>query len=465
MSEIGLIGLGVMGRNLALNIERNGFPIAVFNRSPEKTLEFIAGPAAGKRITGFERLVDMVKDLQKPRRIILMVTAGDAVDATSAQLIPHLVLIDGGNSYFQDTERRSRELSAANLNFIGMGISGGEEGALWGPSLMPGGQEEAWQSVSSIFQAIAARAEDGQPCVTYIGPRGAGHYVKMVHNGIEYADMQLIAETYDLLHRGLQISNQELRDTFLEWNRGELRSYLIEITANILNKIDDLTGLYLVDMILDEAQQKGTGKWTSQDALNIGAPVPTINAAIESRILSGFKAQRVNSSKLFSEPPAFRGETRKVVQAACDALYASKVLSYAQGMEMLRIASEVYEYDLNLAEISRIWRAGCIIRADLLNDISSAFLSKPALSNLLFDDVFKQTIEKRQQSLRFIVQQGATLGIPMMATNASLSYFDAYRSGILPANLIQAQRDYFGAHTYRRLDREGVFHTDWSEKS
>jgi 6-phosphogluconate dehydrogenase len=347
------------------------------------------------------------------------------------------------------------------LNFIGMGISGGEEGALLGPSLMPGGQREAWEKLAPILKAIAARAEDGEPCVSYIGPRGAGHYVKMVHNGIEYADMQLISETYDLLHRGLGLTNLELAEVFQEWNQGELRSYLIEITANIFAKMDDCTGLSLVDMILDEAQQKGTGKWTSQNALDIGAPVPTINAALECRILSGLKTSRENVSQIFSAPPPFRGDKGKIVLAARKALYASKVLSYAQGMELLRTASATYQYHLNLAEIARIWQGGCIIRADILKDIKSAFVREPGLSNLLIDDTFREGVENCQHSLRVIAQLAAELGIPMMATNASLAYFDTLRSAKLPANLIQAQRDYFGAHTYRRVDQDGDFHTDW----
>jgi 6-phosphogluconate dehydrogenase len=465
MAEIGLIGLGVMGKNLVLNIERNGFSVAVYNRSPQVTRGFLDGAAAGKLISGFDQIEDLLNNLQKPRRIILLVPAGDAVDALSAQARPYLeagdILIDGGNSHFLDTERRSREFALDQLNFIGMGISGGEEGALLGPSLMPGGQPEAWEKLAPIFKAIAARAEDGEPCVSYIGPRGAGHFVKMVHNGIEYADMQLISETYDLLHRGLGLTNLELAKIFQDWNQGELRSYLIEITANIFAKMDDCTGLSLLDMILDEAQQKGTGKWTSQNALDIGAPIPTINAALECRILSGLKTHRENASQIYSAPPPFRGEKGKIVLAVRKALYASKVLSYAQGMDMLRIASGTYEYHLNLAEIARIWQAGCIIRADILKDIKSAFVREPGLSNLLFDATFRERVENCQQSLRVIVQLAAELGIPMMATNASLAYFDTLRSAKLPANLIQAQRDYFGAHTYNRVDRDGKFHTKW----
>ena len=375
-------------------------------------------------------------------------------------------MIDGGNSFFMDTERRNQELEKEGFNFIGTGVSGGEEGALWGPSIMPGGQQEAWEAIAPIFDAIAAKADDGEPCVEYMGPRGAGHYVKMVHNGIEYGDMQLIAEVYDILHRGVDLNAYEISDLFTEWNAGELKSYLIEITANILKKIDPETGLPLVDMILDEAQQKGTGKWTSQNALDLGAPIPTINAAVESRILSSLKAQRVNASHVLKGPEMeFTGDRSRVVKAAREALYASKITSYAQGFGMLKIASDDYKYDLNLRDIAKIWRAGCIIRASLLNDIMAAFQRDPALVNLLLDDSFRTKTEERQNNWRFLVQTAIGLGIPVLALSASLAYFDAYRSECLPANLTQAQRDYFGAHTYRRIDREGIFHTEWLDNS
>ncbi|MDO9128969.1 MAG: NADP-dependent phosphogluconate dehydrogenase, partial [Anaerolineales bacterium] len=333
----------------------------------------------------------------------------------------------------------------------------------WGPAIMPGGQRQAWEATAPIFRAIAAKAEDGQPCVDYIGPRGAGHYVKMVHNGIEYGDMQLIAEIYDILHRGLGLSAQELHAIFAEWNTGELKSYLIEITADIFEKMDDETGRPLVDLILDEAQQKGTGKWTSQNALDVGAPIPTINAAVESRILSSLKAQRVTASRVIHGPkPKYTGDRALLINAARQALYASKITSYAQGLGLLKIASEEYQYNLNLGGIAKIWRAGCIIRAGLLGDIMSAYARDPALVNLLLDEAFRVAVESRQGAWRFVVQTAVGIGIPALALSASLAYFDAYRSERLPANLTQAQRDYFGAHTYRRVDREGVFHTEWN---
>ncbi len=397
----------------------------------------------------------------------MMVPAGPPVDSAIAHLKQHLetgdILMDGGNSFFLDTERRSRELETEGFNFIGVGVSGGEEGALWGPSLMPGGQSQAWEATAPIFRAIAAKAEDGQPCVAYIGPRSAGHYVKMVHNGIEYGDMQLIAEVYDVLSRGLGLQASELHTIFAEWNTVELKSYLVAITADIFTKKDPETDRPLVDLILDEAQQKGTGKWASQNAFDVGAPIPTINAAVESRILSSLKTQRIHASQLIHGPaPEFNGNRQQLIDAARQALYASKVTSYAQGLGLLKIASEEYHYDLRLGEIARIWRAGCIIRADLLNDIMGAYLRDPGLNNLLLDEAFRLSVEQRQAAWRLFVQTAVGMGIPVPAISASLAYFDAYRSEHLPANLTQAQRDYFGAHTYRRIDREGTFHTEWT---
>jgi 6-phosphogluconate dehydrogenase len=456
-----------MGHNLALNMERNGFPVAGYDLDATKTKTFLEGPAAGKNIIGVESPSALVVALEKPRRILLMVPAGPAVDSAIAHLIPHLepgdILMDGGNSHFLETERRNKALEAQGFHFIGTGVSGGEQGALWGPSLMPGGPREAWEATAPIFRAIAARAEDGQPCVAYMGPRGAGHYVKMVHNGIEYGDMQLIAEIYDLLHRGLGLTAEELHAVFTEWNAGELRSYLIEITAHIFTKRDPETGRPLLDMILDEARQKGTGKWTSQNALDVGAPIPTINAAVESRILSGLKAERIAASRVMHGPrPEYQGDRQALIEAARHALYASKITSYAQGFGLLKIASDEYQYGLPLGEIAKIWRAGCIIRASLLGDIMAAFQRDPALNNLLLDDAFRTAVESRQGSWRTVVQTAVNLGIPCLALSASLAYFDAYRSERLPANLTQAQRDYFGAHTYRRTDREGTFHTEWT---
>jgi len=465
-SDIGVVGLGVMGANLALNMERNGFRIAGYDLEAAKGQAFAAGPAAGRHVevaASPERLMAM---LARPRRVLMMVPAGAAVDSAIAHLKPHLqggdILIDGGNSWFLDTERRNKALAADGFQFIGTGVSGGEQGALWGPSIMPGGQREAWEALAPILRAIAAKADDGEPCVDYMGPGGAGHYVKMVHNGIEYGDMQLIAEAYDLLARGLRLPARELSAIFEEWNAGDLRSYLVEITADVLARTDPETGRPLVDLILDEAQQKGTGKWTSQHAFDIGAPIPTINAAVESRILSALKAERVHASRvLHGPPPHYHGRRERLVEAVRAALYASKVTSYAQGFGLLRMASAEYGYDLQAGTIAKIWRAGCIIRASLLGDIMAAYQRDAALPNLLLDDAFRQAIERRQGSWRFAVQVAVELGIPVPAMSASLAYFDAYRSERLPANLTQGQRDYFGAHTYRRIDKPGVFHTEW----
>jgi 6-phosphogluconate dehydrogenase len=463
-ANFGLMGLGVMGRMLALNMERNGFRVAGYDLDAEKVKAF-SEKNPGKNLIGCATPEEFIGILERPRRILMMVPAGNPVDAAIAGIKDALeagdLLIDGGNSFFLDTERRSKELEAQGINFIGAGVSGGEEGALWGPAIMPGGQPEAWELVKPIFEAISAKFE-GEPCVAYMGPRGAGHYVKMVHNGIEYGDMQLIAEIYDVLHRGLGLSAQELQQIFAEWNRGELKSYLIEITADIFKKMDEETGRPLVDLILDEAAQKGTGKWTSQNALDIGAPIPTINAAVESRILSSLKSQRVTASRILRGPkPEFKGERAYLIDAAKQALYASKITSYAQGLGLLKIASAEYKYNLNMGEIARVWRAGCIIRADLLNNIMEAYRRDPNLVNLLLDDTFREAVESRQEAWRFVVQTAVGIGIPVLALSASLAYFDAYRSERLPANLTQAQRDYFGAHTYRRVDREGAFHTEW----
>jgi 6-phosphogluconate dehydrogenase len=394
-----------------------------------------------------------------------MIPAGAPVDAAIASLKLYLqkedLIIDGGNSYFADTERRVKELELEGFHFIGMGVSGGESGALWGPSLMPGGSPAAWPRVQPMLQAIAAKAEDGEPCVAWMGPGGAGHYVKMVHNGIEYGDMQLIAEIYDLLHRGAGVSNAELADIFTEWNTRELRSYLIEITAKILTRIDEETGKILVDVILDVAAQKGTGKWTSQTAFDTGAPIPTINAAVESRLLSALKVERLSAAKVLGSAQKFVGDKKDLIAAAEQALYASKITSYAQGLSLLKMASQEYNWDIDLSQIVPVWRAGCIIRAALLSDITNAYRRNPDLPNLLLDEVFTEAVVSRQAAWRTVVQTAVGLGIPMLAISASLAYFDAYRSAVLPANLTQAQRDYFGAHTYRRVDREGTFHTEW----
>jgi 6-phosphogluconate dehydrogenase len=464
--DIGVVGLGVMGSNLALNMERNGFRVAGYDLDAAKAQAFVRGPAAGKNVELVQSPDGLMAVLKAPRRVLLMVPAGAAVDSAIAHLQDHLkagdILIDGGNSFFLDTERRNRQLADKGFNYVGTGVSGGEQGALWGPAIMPGGQVEAWEALAPILRAIAAKADDGEPCVEYMGRGGAGHFVKMVHNGIEYGDMQLIAEVYDLLSRGLGLTAAELHQVFAEWNTGELKSYLIEITAEVLAKVDPDTGRPLVDVILDEAQQKGTGKWTSQNAFDIGAPIPTINAAVESRIISSLKPQRVAASRVLKGPAVtYSGERQKLIDAARDALYASKITSYAQGLGLLRMASDEYKYDLKPVNIAKIWRAGCIIRASLLGDIMAAYQRDPGLVNLLIDPAFTAAIERRQAAWRFVLQTGIGLGIPMLATGASLAYFDAYRSERLPANLTQGQRDYFGAHTYRRTDKAGVFHTEW----
>jgi len=464
--KIGIVGLGVMGRSLALNLERNGFPVGGYDLEATQAKAFLTGYTRGRKMAAFDSPAALMSALERPRRVLLMVPAGAPVDNAIASLKPHLlpgdILMDGGNSFFMDTERRNKDLETEGFHFLGIGFSGGEQGALRGPSIMPGGQRQAWEAVAPLLRAIAAKAEGGEPCVDYMGPRGAGHYVKMVHNGIEYADMQLIAEVYDLLGRGLGLSANKLHSIFKEWNTGELKSYLIEIAADIFAKTDAETGTPLVDLILDEAQQKGTGKWASQNALDVGAPIPTLNAAVESRILSSMKSQRVSAGKVIHGPQMeFRGDRSQLITAARDALYAAKVVSYAQGFSLLQLASQEYNYNLNPGTIAKIWRAGCIIRADLLNGILDAYRHDPALVNLLMDESFRAAVGSRQASWRLVVQTAVGLGVPVPALGASLAYFDSFRSERLPANLTQAQRDYFGAHTYRRIDREGTFHTEW----
>lgn len=467
-ADIGLIGLAVMGQNLVLNMERNGFTVAVYNRTGSKTTAFVEGPAAGKAILPTYTLAELAAALKRPRKVMIMVQAGKAVDAVIAELQPLLapgdLIIDGGNSFFPDSERRSTALAAAGLHFLGVGVSGGEEGALWGPSIMPGGPRPAYDLVAPIFTAIAAQAE-GEPCVTYIGPRGAGHYVKMVHNGIEYGDMQLIAEAYDLMGRGLGLSNDEMAAVFSRWNSGVLESFLIEITANILRTRTAEGDAHVIDLILDKAGQKGTGKWTSQNALDLGAPITLMTAAVYARGISALKEEREQAAKLIAGPEAsFSGDRQALVEALGDALYAAKVVSYAQGFALLRQASVEYDYGLDYGEIARIWRAGCIIRARFLNDITAAFRAEPDLPNLLVAPFFRQAVGSRQARWRTVVGTAIELGIPTPALSAALAYFDSYRSARLPANLIQAQRDYFGAHTYERIDRPSgeFFHTDWT---
>ena len=466
----GLIGLGVMGQNFVLNVERNGYSVAVYNRSAETTEKYIEGPAAGKNIKPAYTLKEFVDSLESPRRIMLLVKAGAPVDATIQQLIPLLdkgdLIIDGGNSFFTDTERRAKDLESQGFNFFGMGVSGGEEGALWGPSLMPGGSRDAYKEVEPIMNAVAAKAEeDGEPCVTFLGPGGSGHYVKMVHNGIEYGDMELIAESYYLLKRALGLSAQEFHEIFTEWNKAELSSFLIEITAKVFKKIDEGTGKPLVDVILDKAGQKGTGRWMGENALELGISIPTILAAVNGRILSSQKEERVYASSVLTGPTKkYEGSSQKLIEATRDALYVSKICSYAQGMSLLKKASVEYGYDMDLGAIAKIWRAGCIIRARLLNDITSAFNRNKDLPNLLVDDVFRESVNSRQESWRFVIHTAIELGIPMPSMSASLGYYDSYRSERLPANLIQAQRDFFGAHTFERIDKPGIFHANWEGK-
>ena len=466
LQSFGVIGLAVMGENIALNVERNGFPIAVYNRSREKTDAFMAHRAPGRNVRAAFSLEQFVASLERPRKILVMVQAGKPVDAVIQQLKPLLqegdIIIDGGNSWFEDTDRRTQELEPIGLRYIGMGVSGGEEGALNGPSLMPGGTRSSYEYLSPIFNKIAAQVDDG-PCVTYIGPGGSGHYVKMVHNGIEYGDMQLIAEAYDLLKNVAGLSAAQLHEVFAQWNTtDELNSFLIEITANIFPYVDPDTKIPLVDLIVDAAGQKGTGRWTVQTALELGVAIPTITAAVNARILSSIRDERIAASKVITGPNAkYGGDIAAFVNMVRDALYCSKICSYAQGMALLSTASKTYNWELNLGEMARIWKGGCIIRAGFLNKIKKAFDENPALPNLLLAPEFKQTILDRQAAWREVIVTAAKLGIPVPAFSASLDYFDSYRRDRLPQNLTQAQRDYFRAHTYKRTDKEGSFHTEW----
>lgn len=462
--QIGVIGLAVMGKNLALNMESKGFSVSVYNRSREKTEQFVQ-EAAGKNIFASYSLEEFVQSLESPRKIMLMVKAGPATDATIEQLKPLLeegdILIDGGNTYFQDTVRRSKELEEAGLRFVGTGVSGGEEGALKGPSIMPGGQRSAYEQVAPIFSAIAAKV-NGEPCTTYIGPDGAGHYVKMVHNGIEYGDMQLIAEAYHLLKEVLGLSTDELHQVFSQWNQGELDSYLIEITADIFTKKDEETGKPMVDVILDTAGQKGTGKWTSQSALDLGVPLSIITQSVFSRFLSAMKAERERAAQVLPGPTASGVDNKEEwIEAIRQALYASKICSYAQGFAQMRAASDEYGWDLDYGSIAMIFRGGCIIRARFLQNIKEAYDAEPALANLLLAPYFKDIVTRYQESWRKVVTLAVQQGIPVPGLSSALAYYDSYRSARLPANLLQAQRDYFGAHTYQRIDKEGTFHTEW----
>jgi 6-phosphogluconate dehydrogenase len=466
--DIGVIGLAVMGENLVLNMDSKGFSVAVYNRTTAVTEKFINGRAKGKNIVGGATMEEFIGALKRPRKAMIMVKAGAPVDAVIGQLAPLMdkgdVIIDGGNSLFTDTQRRCKDLEGKGIHFVGMGVSGGEEGALKGPSLMPGGPRESWEIIAPIFRKIAAQV-DGEPCCRYMGPDGAGHYVKMVHNGIEYGDMQLICEAYAILKNVLGMEAPELAKIFSEWNRSELDSYLIEITAQIFTKTDPETGKPLVDVILDKAGQKGTGIWTLQSAIQQSVVISTINAAVEARVISSRKDERVQSSKILPQPKPkpFAGDRAGLVEAVRNALYASKIVSYAQGMELLGAASNQYKWNLNFGDIATIWRGGCIIRAKFLNRIVDAYKRDSALHNLLLDSYFTDIIAKTQDNWRVAIGAAVQQGVAVPAFSASLAYFDSYRSARLPANLLQAQRDFFGAHTYERVDKPGVFHTEWMQ--
>jgi len=466
-ANIGLIGLAVMGQNLVLNMNDHGFKVAVYNRTTSTIDEFLEGPAKDTQVIGAYSLEELVDSLESPRIVMLMVKAGEVVDQYIDKLVPLLsagdIIVDGGNSLFTDTNRRTVALSAKNLNYIGTGVSGGEEGARHGPSIMPGGNKAAWTTVKPIFQAISAQV-DGQPCCEWVGDNGAGHYVKMVHNGIEYGDMQLICEAYQLMSEGLGLDADEMQAIFAEWNRGELSSYLIEITANIFGYKDE-DGQPLVDKILDTAGQKGTGKWTGINALDLGIPLTLIGESVFARCLSAQKSERVTAAKLLPKHTrAFSGDKQAMINAIRDALYAAKIISYAQGFRLMREASKEYKLALNYGEIALMWRGGCIIRSQFLNDIKQAYDANPDLENLLLADFFVEAMKKADAGWRKAVVLGVELGIPTPAFSSALAYYDGYRTERLPANLLQAQRDYFGAHTYERVDqpRGEFFHTDWT---
>ncbi|TXI42791.1 MAG: decarboxylating NADP(+)-dependent phosphogluconate dehydrogenase [Nitrosomonas sp.] len=466
-ADIGLIGLAVMGQNLALNMNDHGFTVAVFNRTPSKVNEMLAGPAKGSNIIGTHSLEEFFKQLKRPKRIFLMVKAGKPVDELINECLPFLekgdIIIDGGNSLYTDTQRRCDDLTAKGINYIGTGISGGEEGARHGPSIMPGGNPDAWPHVSDILQSIAAKVDD-QPCCDWVGDGGAGHYVKMVHNGIEYGDMQLICEAYDLLHRGLGLNHDELHSVFTDWNKGELDSYLIEITSAIFNHLD-ADKKPLLDSILDVAGQKGTGKWTGIDALNLGVPVTLIGEAVFARCLSAIKDERVAASKVLKGPSLqFQGNKKTFIKDLGQALYAAKLISYAQGFMLMRQAALEYHWRLNYGAIAMMWRGGCIIRSRFLGKIRDAYHDNPALNNLLLDPFFQKALQDAQEGWRRVITTTVQLGIPAPCMSTALAFYDGYRSARLPANLLQAQRDFFGAHTYERIDqpRGQFFHTDWS---
>ncbi|MCW9134313.1 NADP-dependent phosphogluconate dehydrogenase [Bacillus paramycoides] len=464
--QIGVVGVGVMGKSLALNFESKGYSVALYDISKEKVNEIIE-ENRGKNLVGTHMVEEFVNSLESPRKILLMVNAGEITDKAIDSLLPHLdkgdILIDGGNTYFVDTIRRNKRLAEEGIDFIGAGVSGGEEGALKGPSIMPGGQKDAYEKVKDMFENISAKVNE-EPCCSYIGPNGAGHYVKMVHNGIEYGDMQLICEAYFFLKQTLDLTAEEFHEIFAEWNKGELNSYLIEITADIFTKKDEETGKPLVDVILDTAGQKGTGKWTSQSALDLGISLPIITESVFARCISALKEERVNASKVLSGPKdkaALGIDKAELIEAVRQALYMSKICSYAQGFTQLKAASEEYDWNLDFGSISMLWRGGCIIRAAFLQNIKEAYETNTDLPNLLLDPYFKEIVESYQGGLRQIISVAVQKGIPVPAFSAAISYYDSYRTATLPANLLQAQRDYFGAHTYKRVDKEGTFHTKW----
>ncbi len=467
-ADIGLIGLAVMGENLVLNMESKGFTVAVFNRTVAKVDKFIEGRGAGKNFIGCHSIEELCANLERPRKVMMLVKAGQAVDDFIEKIIPHLeegdIIIDGGNSHYPDTIRRTEYVESKGLLYIGTGVSGGEEGALLGPSIMPGGSPAAWEPVKPIFQKISAQTDAGEPCCDWVGENGAGHFVKMVHNGIEYGDMQMICETYQMMKEGLGMSNDEMHEVFTEWNASELDSYLIEITRDILGYREE-DGEATIDVILDTAGQKGTGKWTAVSALDVGQPLTLIGEAVFARCLSALKDERVAASKVLTGPSSvFDGDRAAMVADLKQALYASKIVSYAQGYQLMRAAAEEYNWKLNNGGIALMWRGGCIIRSVFLGKIKEAFDANADLVNLLLDPFFKDAVENAQAAWRRVVMKAVEMGIPMPAISAALAYFDGYRSERLPANLLQAQRDYFGAHTYERLDkpRGEFFHTNWT---
>jgi len=467
-ADFGLIGLAVMGQNLVLNMDDHGYTVAVFNRTVSKVDDFINGNAKGTKVIGTHSIEEFVSTLKRPRRVMLLVKAGPAVDKFIDMVIPHLekgdIIIDGGNSNYHDTMRRTEYVESKGLLYIGTGVSGGEEGARHGPSIMPGGSPDAWEHVKPIFQAVAAKVEDGSPCCDWVGENGAGHFVKMVHNGIEYGDMQLICEAYDLMKRALGMSTDEMHEVFAEWNEGKLDSYLIEITRDILGYKDE-NGEVVVEKVLDTAGQKGTGKWTAVSALDMGIPLTLISEAVLGRFLSALKEERVEASKLLSGPaPQFEGDKQAFIDDLREALYASKIISYAQGYMLMRAAAVEYGWNLNYGGIALMWRGGCIIRSVFLGKIKEAFDDNPDLTNVLLDPYFKEQVESAQAAWRRVVAKAVEMGVPVPAMSSALSFFDGYRQERLPANLLQAQRDYFGAHTYERVDkpRGEFFHTNWT---